>query len=266
MRYMKFRTIWRRLNLVLALMCLFVLESRAGEPLSSGIDQLVVIKPGTHERGLPAVRFEPAESDGKMLVDIPPTLHVHRFYYDGDREYQGPVVLGGPTTVVANHPKTGERIYVDVTLPQGTPIISYCSKAITYVYPDRRVQIRFGNWHPNKVKIDYVSGKGVARTTRNVVGHISSHTAEGLKKSAAMQSLADATCGTKEAMVGFASAVDTGVANVVDGTCNFLKGLPIISSLPNLGSDAPQAGYEAELRGLSRKKEGSSLDFIRTNR
>jgi hypothetical protein len=56
----------------------------AGEPRVAGLSQLVVIPPGTHERGLPAVRTEPVDAE-TLLVDIPPTLHVLLFYYSGDQ-------------------------------------------------------------------------------------------------------------------------------------------------------------------------------------
>jgi len=75
------------------------------EPRASGLNQLVVIHPGAHERGLPAVRLVPT-TDGTVKVDVPRTIHVHRYYYDGDKEYQGPIIQGGPTVVVANHPKS----------------------------------------------------------------------------------------------------------------------------------------------------------------
>ncbi len=40
-----------------------------------------------------------------MKVDIAPTVHVHRYYYSGDKEIQGPIINGGPTVVVAITPK-----------------------------------------------------------------------------------------------------------------------------------------------------------------
>jgi len=111
--------------------------STAGEPREPGFNELIIIDPGVEENGLPA----PNVVNGH--VEIPPTLHVHPYYYSGDKEYQGPIINGGPTIVVANNPKSGEKRYVDVVLPQGAPLIAYTSKSITYIYKDRRVVITF---------------------------------------------------------------------------------------------------------------------------
>ena len=242
------------------------LDVSAMGPPSSGLNQLVVIKPGTHELGLPAVQFEPAYEDGSMVVDIPPTLHVHRFYYDGDREYQGPIISGGPTTVVANHPKTGKRMYVNVTLPQGAPIISYCGTGITYVYPDRRVKIKFGRWFVDSVAIDYYSGQGVRRRASHAVKHMVAKTKTTLSQSASMQSFADAASESKQAMKGVICAVDAGVSKVVDGTRSVIGMVPGVAPLSSLGDQVPQQAYEAQVRGLDRRFNVSPLPIARTNR
>ena len=84
----------------------------------------MILDPGNHEDGLPAVIFD----DESRQIEIPPTLHVHRYYKSGDKGYQGPIINGGPTIMVAQYPKTGERINVDVMLPHATPEIVYTKK------------------------------------------------------------------------------------------------------------------------------------------
>ena len=87
----------------------------------SGLNELVVYDPGTHERGLPAVQLMP-NNCGNLGVEIPPAVHVHRYYYNGDKEFQGPIIQGGPTIVVANHPDNpGCTLYIRVNLPSGAP-------------------------------------------------------------------------------------------------------------------------------------------------
>ncbi|MCS7466835.1 hypothetical protein NZK35_09285 [Stieleria sp. ICT_E10.1] len=200
------------------------------------------------------------------MVDIPPTLHIHRYFYDGDREYQGPIVLGGPTTVIANHPTTGERMYVDVTLPAGSPIIAYSSKCITYVYADRRVSIRFGNWNTNRVRVHYYSGHGIGRRTRDWVQTLATKSKSTIKNSATVQSVADAAQESQSALSGVKHAVDSTAGLVVDSAASLLKMVPGVAPLSSMGDEASQAGYESSLRAAARQKEGSSLDFIRTNR
>ncbi|MFO0946707.1 MAG: hypothetical protein U1D30_12290 [Planctomycetota bacterium] len=45
--------------------------------------------------------------------------------------------------IVANHPKSNERMYINVMLPSGTPVISYDKDSITYIYPNYRVKVCF---------------------------------------------------------------------------------------------------------------------------
>ena len=113
----------------------------AAEPIASGLNHLAIYDPGTHERGIPAVILE--EIGGQLAVDIPPMVHVHRYYYSGDKEIQGPIINGGPTIVVANHPRTGNRMYIDVVLPAGATKVAYNVHGITYVFDEQRVGIHF---------------------------------------------------------------------------------------------------------------------------
>ncbi|MEM6473646.1 MAG: hypothetical protein AAF802_29075 [Planctomycetota bacterium] len=237
----------------------------AAETLTSGINQLVVIPPGVHERGLPGVRLEPS-ANGELTVDVPPTLHIHRFFYDGDREYQGPIVHGGPHTVVANHPATGERMYVDVSLPAGSPTIAYSKKCITYVYPDRRVSIRFGRWNHQSVKVHYYSGRGVGRRTRELASHFITKSQSALRGSSTVQSIADASKAGTSTLAGAKNAVDSAAGFVVDGLTSVVKVIPGVSTLSSMGNQASQSAYESEVRGLAREKKSSAIDFIRTNR
>ena len=57
------------------------------ENREAGFDDLVIMDPGAHQNGLPAVIFD----DESREIEIPPALHIHRYYYSGDKEYQGPI-------------------------------------------------------------------------------------------------------------------------------------------------------------------------------
>ena len=175
---------------LVVLLTLYVANSPnvgAIEPRASGLNELVILDPGTHSRGLPAVVTRPGENG--LTVDIPPTVHVHRFYYSGDKEFQGPVLQGGPTTVVANHPKTGERKYINVTLPPGVPIIAHSKCAITYVYPNRRIALNFSNWNTDKVHVKFHAGQGYARRLRDSRGKIAGAFRKEYQTSPTWQSL-----------------------------------------------------------------------------
>jgi hypothetical protein len=137
--------------------CVVCVCALAGEPREPGFNELVVIDPGVEQNGLPT----PIVSNGQ--VEIPPTLHVHPYYYCGDKEYQAQIINGGPTIIVANHPRSGDKLYIDAVLPQGAPLVAYNARTITYIYPDRRVIIDFSLAGKSRAKVIYVNGRGAVR-------------------------------------------------------------------------------------------------------
>lgn len=82
--------------------------------------------------------------NGTQHIEIPPTVIVHQYYYTGDRSFQGPMLTGGPTILVANHPKTGEQIQLRAQLRPGAPRVHYTRNEIRYEYPDHWTILDFG--------------------------------------------------------------------------------------------------------------------------
>src|SRR5262249_52991165 len=80
----------------------------------------------------------------RLIVDIPEVVLVHRYYYTGDRTFQGPFLPGGPSIVVLNHPKTAERLYIPVQMLPGAPRVTYRHHCVEYDYGGRRITISFG--------------------------------------------------------------------------------------------------------------------------
>jgi hypothetical protein len=117
--------------------------------------EIEVIDPGVDSAGNPAVLVRDRENGS--TVDIPPTVLVHRYYYSGDRSFRGPMLPGGPSIVVANHPRTGERCYVPVQMMPGSPRVIYTGRRIEYDYGDHGIAVHFGWCDEPTVK--YRSGK-----------------------------------------------------------------------------------------------------------
>ncbi len=155
----------------------------------AGLNDLVIMDPGKHERGLPAVLVTYMNEHPE--IEIPPTLHVHRYYYSGDKIFQGPIIQGGPTVVVASHPKTGQRMYIDVVLPAGTPRIQYTGNAITYIYnaTRRRVEIKFQHFpfRSGVAVVKHHSGKGLNVAIRDKRQQVGDHVKETMQNSQTRQ-------------------------------------------------------------------------------
>jgi len=117
--------------------------------------EIEVLDPNADPLGNPTVELKRGPR-GELLVDIPRTVLVHKFYYTGDRSFQAQMLPGGPSIVVADHPKTGERCYIDVQMLPGAPRVTYTSHEIQYDYGHDAIIICF--WPCLKPKVVYRHG------------------------------------------------------------------------------------------------------------
>lgn len=233
----------------------------AVEPRSPGLNDLVVIDPGVHDRGLPAVIIT---DDQK--VDIPPALHVHRYYYSENKEFQGPLTQGGPTIVVADHPKTSERLYIDVTLPPGAPEIAYDKDSITYIYPEKRIQIYFGHFFSDKVTVKHLPGQGLSRKIRDDKEKFREKLQTARQRSKLAETFRTTLSGGKDVAVGAAGVVGT-VSNVaLEKTTQFIGILPGVQALKSLGEQAEERLATEEIRQAGLRQRDEAQEFIKTVR
>ena len=117
-------------------------DPRRQAPVPAGLE-IELLDPGVDPVGNPAVLTTP-DANGQLLVDIPPTVLVHRYYYTGNRNFQGPMLPGGPAIVVVNHPKTQERCYIEMQMLPGAPRVYYTAHAIEYDYGKQGITLAFG--------------------------------------------------------------------------------------------------------------------------
>ncbi len=140
----------------------------AGEPPANvppGLE-IEVLDPGADPLGNPAVELQSGKG-GTMQVDIPPVILVHRYYYSGDRSFRAQMLPGGPTIVVANHPKTGERCYIPVQMTPGAPRVTYTAKKIEYDFGRRGITIAFGLF--GKPTVKYRNSEKLSRQVAKVL-------------------------------------------------------------------------------------------------
>ncbi len=128
--------------------------------------EIEVLDPGVDPVGNPAVRVERYD-DGTAEIDIPPTILVHRYYYSGDRKFQGPMLPGGPSILVFNHPQTGERCYVLAQMMPGAPRVTYTKNGIEYDYGNTAISVVFG-WG-GKPSLKYRNGKSWSQRAAAIV-------------------------------------------------------------------------------------------------
>lgn len=240
--------------------------AHAVEPVVPGLNELVVLDPGAHERGLPAVRLQPSCNGNHLVVDIPPTLHVHRYYYSGDKEFQGPIIQGGPTVVVANHPKTGQRMYINVTLPSGTPRIAHHKCGITYVYPDRRVTLKFSLFDSQKVTVQHACGQGISRRWHDFHSRVTAASRGALQRSPLAQSLKQTTAEGGRLVWGAKDDAGSMAAEAIDSLRQMTGSLPGVSALGSYARDRPIRRELQSLGSAAADKARSATQFMSTNR
>ena len=232
----------------------------AQEPREAGFNELLVIDPGVQENGLPTAIVQ----NGK--VEIPPTLHVHPYYYSGDKEYQSAILNGGPTIIVANHPRSGEKLYIDAVLPAGAPTIAYSAHAITYIYTDRRVIIEFHLLHTNKAVVKYVSGRGVVREVGEEIDDALEAVQEHNKKSRLATELGELRSEAGLIARGSVGVVQNAGAVVVERMRAVTRVLPGVAALKSIGQQAEERQALEEVRQSGLRSLREAENTIPTNR
>ena len=266
-------------------LCLASLPARA-QPLSApGLNELVILDPGQHADQLPAVLLEEfslskdawasgglqagdVEPERRLSVEIPPQVHVHRYYYSGDKEFQGPILQGGPTILVAKHPRTGETMYVELNLRPGAPRIAHHKTGITYVYPDQRVTIHFQHFpfDASKAVVKYHSGQGVRRTLGQARQQMVARTQTHYLQSPVTQSLKNSAEGAGSLLHGVGqTAARTGGA-LLDRTDQLVNVLPGVQPLRSMGEQRAETRRAAEIRAANRLQQRAETVFVPTNR
>ena len=261
---------WRlNIGVLLVLASILGVQISAGqEPVVAGLNELVVYDRGVHERGLPSPQFVETENGAGLKVDIPPTVHVHRYYYSGDKEFQGPIINGGPTVVVANHPKTGERMYFDVVLPAGAPRIAHNKHSITYVYPDKRVAIEFRQFplNTNCAAVKIQGGQGLRRNIHDTRENVSERVKEGLANSPVIQSGKECSGEVCDFFNGVKVTIGDLSTKSADGLKTLSNMIPGVTYLKSQAEQEPQKDYESIIRQAGIEKSREETPFVPTNR
>jgi hypothetical protein len=182
--------------------------------------EIEVLDPGVDPEGNPAVVLT-QDKCGQMQVDIPPVILVHRYYYSGDRSFQAQILPGGPSIVVANHPRTGERCYIPAQILPGAPRVTYTKSSIHYDYGQNGITVHFPWLGTPHVK--YRSGVPLQRKIGNLVH--AEHWREGAARCA--EHTVTAVDHTKTMACGAAAELGDAAKTVTLPVANILRGLPV---------------------------------------
>tara|TARA_R110002167_G_scaffold366222_1_gene593818 strand:- start:2136 stop:2939 length:804 start_codon:yes stop_codon:yes gene_type:complete len=174
----------------------------------SPVDEIIVMEPGIDNEGKPKAIIQKGEHGD--TVDIPPTVIVHKYYYTGDRNFQGPYFPGGPSIVVVSDPVTHERLYLEVQMLPGAPRVTYRRNSIDYDFGKKGIRIQFASkWdfiHKCKPRVSYHHGKSQMKKI-----------AESLQKHSDKQSSWLERTGIPQATVTVVSGTTTMAGKTADG-------------------------------------------------
>ena len=253
-------------SLVVVVWLLGSFRATQAEPRVAGFDELVVYPPGTMDRDVPGIELVMDPECG-WQADIKPTLHVHRYYYNGDKEYQGPLLQGGPTIVSVCHPRTGRRLYAQVNLPSGAPIVVYEEDSVTYVYREQRVILSFhGKDGCEKVVMTYKKGQGLCRTKQEHERALIQHHKEFSDRFPLKRSVHDAAKAVGSTVKGAAGTATTAASAAVTRAKDGFSSLPGIQQLQSLSKEAPSRANVEAIKQAAQKTQTESTEFIKTIR
>jgi len=228
--------------------------------------EIEVLDPSVDAGGNPAVELSQDPHTGRYLVDIPPVVLVHRYYYTGNRSFRGPMLPGGPTIAVVNHPRTGERQYVELQMMPGAPRVHYTSRSIEYDFGEHAVSIVFGKLREVPV-VKYRNRPKVATTIEKRMEQTGLPKAGGKISNTAGQVKAKAKTMTLNAAVAVAKVAQTAAIPVVK-IAKMLPGAQWVLN-PNAdqatGAGAAEFCRDLEVKQASREafRSSGSLTTLR---
>ncbi|MBI1913278.1 MAG: hypothetical protein HYS12_00745 [Planctomycetes bacterium] len=232
--------------------------------------EIEILDPNVDPRGNPAVLTRPTAvvtntgPEGRLLIDIPPTVLVHRYYYTGDRTFQAQFLPGGPSVVVVSHPRSGERVYVPVTMLPGAPRVTYTAKSIEYDYGTQSITISFPLLCC-KPKVTYRQGRSVTEKVENVAVCARDATRRLLSRTGIPQATDALAAGTKNVFVTTVDRVNAVGEFVLAPPIVLLRSTPLGSLFTSSEEDREAQERDARVRRAEAQalRQGST---IRTNR
>ena len=219
--------------------------------------EIAVLDPNVDPLGNPAVIARRSADGSGLAVEIPPVALVHRYYYSGDRSFQGPMLPGGPSILVFNHPRTNERTYLDVMMLPGAPRVTYRRDAIEYDYGPQAIIVSFG-LH-GRPSVTYRNGVPLLVKARRATAHVGKSAADLVQRTGLPAAGRKAAAGVKNVAETTADrAHDLGKA-VASPVVSLVRSTPLASMLTSSAEDRATHARRRRPAGLGRA-EGPRQD------
>ena len=196
-----------------AFLCCVVVMCQSGfardktGPHVAPADEVVIIRPEADSRGLPTpVIRKQSDSSSALVIETPPTILFHRYYYTGNRDFQGPMLPGGASVIVAKHPKTGQQVAVEAELLPGAPRIFYTREGIRYVYASKSIFVSFGGLLCSDTKVS-VKGKSLSNKFKTSLQCTFRPVGEFTRRTGIPDSIRTVHSGKEDAALGLADRI-----------------------------------------------------------
>jgi hypothetical protein len=224
--------------------------------------EIEVLDPSADPLGNPAVIVRD-DGCGQSVVDIPPVVLVHRYYYTGDRSFQGPMLPGGPSIVVVNDPRNGQRCYIPLQMLPGAPRVHYSGRKIEYDYGRNGISISFGLW--GKPKVVYRNSVPATRRAKNAIVGAEKEAGWLVEQSGLPDLAKTGAAGTKNVLVNTRNAVEDLGQGLLAPAIGLVNSTPLGSIFRGNPEDQAQRRRDAEVRRAAQEnaKAAFSLPTLR---
>ena len=164
--------------------------------------------------------------------------------------------------MVASHPKTGERAYVEVQMPPGAPRVTYRYDFIEYDFGHKAIIVRYG--HHGKASVTFREGRTVAERVREA----RDEARENRRDAIAGSGVADGRRKLHEVARNVAANTGSGVKKLGKAALSPVTRLVNATPLANLGrppQNRAQAGVEP-FEDRAASEEAGRGGTVSTNR